>query len=71
MDQNTVMEFLGRFVSDMGATGSAGGVVIGHRLGLYRSLAEGPATPTGSPTAPGATPGTSPSGCADRPPAGT
>jgi SAM-dependent methyltransferase len=45
MDQNTVMEFLGRFVSDMGATGSAGGVVIGHRLGLFRSLAEGPATP--------------------------
>lgn len=45
MDQNAVMEFLGRFVSDMGATGSAGGVVIGHRLGLYRSLAEGPATP--------------------------
>jgi ubiquinone/menaquinone biosynthesis C-methylase UbiE len=39
------MEFLGRFVTDMGATGSAGGVVIGHRLGLYRSLAEGPATP--------------------------
>jgi SAM-dependent methyltransferase len=45
MDQNTVMEFLGRFVTDMGATGSAGGVVIGHRLGLYRSLADGPATP--------------------------
>jgi ubiquinone/menaquinone biosynthesis C-methylase UbiE len=47
MDQNTVMDFLGRFVSDMGATGSAGSVVIGHRLGLYGSLAEGPATPDG------------------------
>jgi SAM-dependent methyltransferase len=45
MDQTTVMEFLARFVADMGATGSAGGVVIGHRLGLYPSLAEGPATP--------------------------
>jgi ubiquinone/menaquinone biosynthesis C-methylase UbiE len=45
MDQHAVMEFLGRFVSDMGATGSAGGVVIGHRLGLYPALAEGPATP--------------------------
>jgi ubiquinone/menaquinone biosynthesis C-methylase UbiE len=45
MNQDTVMEFLGRFVSDMGATGSAGGVVIGHRLGLYGSLAEEPATP--------------------------
>jgi 2-polyprenyl-3-methyl-5-hydroxy-6-metoxy-1,4-benzoquinol methylase len=45
MNQDTVMEFLGRFVSDMGATGSAGGVVIGHRLGLYGSLAEHPATP--------------------------
>ncbi|HYP44710.1 MAG TPA: class I SAM-dependent methyltransferase [Propionibacteriaceae bacterium] len=45
MDQTKVVEFLGRVVGDMGATGSAGGVVIGHRLGLYRSLAEGPATP--------------------------
>ncbi len=45
MDHNKVMEFLGQFVSDMGATGSAGQVAIGNRLGLYGSLAEGPATP--------------------------
>src|SRR3712207_3051511 len=29
----------------MGAVGSAGLTVIGHRLGLYRALAHGPATP--------------------------
>lgn len=45
MDHDKVTEFLGRFVADLGATESAGLVVIGHRLGLYRSLAEGPATP--------------------------
>jgi SAM-dependent methyltransferase len=45
MDPDKVMEFLGKFVADLGATGSAGAVVIGDRLGLYRSLAEGPATP--------------------------
>ena len=45
MDQSKVEAFLGQFVTDAGATGAAGLVVIGHRLGLYRSLAEGPATP--------------------------
>ncbi|GAA2273233.1 class I SAM-dependent methyltransferase [Nonomuraea roseoviolacea subsp. roseoviolacea] len=45
MDDDRVTEFLGRFVSDLGATEAAGCVVIGHRLGLYRALAEGPATP--------------------------
>ncbi|MBN6051828.1 methyltransferase domain-containing protein [Nonomuraea sp. RK-328] len=45
MDQDKVTEFLGRVVSDLGATEAAGSVVIGHRLGLYRALAEGPATP--------------------------
>lgn len=44
MDHDKVMEFLGRFTTDFGATGSAGLVVIGNRLGLYRALAEGPAT---------------------------
>jgi SAM-dependent methyltransferase len=35
-----------RFVADLGATGSAGNVVIGDKLGLYRALAEaGPLTP--------------------------
>ena len=45
MDQSRVEAFLGQFVTDLGATGAAGQVVIGHRLGLYGSLAEGPATP--------------------------
>ena len=44
VDQDRVMEFLGRFVGDLGATAAAGNVVVGHRLGLYRALAEGPAT---------------------------
>jgi 2-polyprenyl-3-methyl-5-hydroxy-6-metoxy-1,4-benzoquinol methylase len=45
MDHTKVAEFLGQFVTDMGATGSAGQVAIGHRLGLYPALAQGPATP--------------------------
>lgn len=45
MDHDKVGAFLGQVVVDFGATGSAGLVVVGHRLGLYRALAEGPATP--------------------------
>jgi hypothetical protein len=45
MDQDKLMEFLGRFVGDLGATMAAGGVVIGERLGLYRALAGKPQTP--------------------------
>ncbi|RZT84594.1 methyltransferase family protein [Pseudonocardia sediminis] len=45
VDQDKVMELLHRFVGDLGATVSAGGIVTGHRLGLFRALAEGPATP--------------------------
>ena len=45
MDQDKVAEFLGRAMTDMAATGGAGLVVIGHRLGLYSALAQGPATP--------------------------
>jgi 2-polyprenyl-3-methyl-5-hydroxy-6-metoxy-1,4-benzoquinol methylase len=45
MDHDKLMEFLGRFTADLGATGSAGLAVIGNRLGLYRALAQGPATP--------------------------
>jgi len=37
-------EFVGRFVTDLGATMAAGNVVIGHRLGLYQALASEPAT---------------------------
>jgi ubiquinone/menaquinone biosynthesis C-methylase UbiE len=45
VDQDRLNAFLGRFVTDLGATVAAGGIVIGHRLGLYRALATGPATP--------------------------
>ena len=45
VDEAKLMEFLGTFVGDLGATVAAGNVVVGHRLGLYRALAEGPATP--------------------------
>jgi ubiquinone/menaquinone biosynthesis C-methylase UbiE len=45
VDQDKLMAFIGRFAGDLGATMAAGSVVVGHRLGLYRALAEGPATP--------------------------
>ncbi len=45
VDVDKLEEFLDRFVADIGATFAAGSVVIGHRLGLYRALAEGAATP--------------------------
>jgi len=44
IDQDKLGELLGTFVADLGATIGAGNVVVGHRLGLYRSLADGPAT---------------------------
>ncbi|HTW21879.1 MAG TPA: class I SAM-dependent methyltransferase [Mycobacteriales bacterium] len=44
IDEAKLHEFLGRFVTDLGATAAAGNVVIGHRLGLYQELAAGPAT---------------------------
>src|SRR3954452_4396917 len=45
IDQDKLNEMLGRFVGDLGATVTAGGVVVGHNLGLYKALAQGPATP--------------------------
>jgi len=42
VDMDNLQEFLGRFVADLGATVSAGNIVIGHRLGLYKTLAAGP-----------------------------
>jgi hypothetical protein len=46
VDQELLDELLGRFVTDLGATISAGNVILGDRLGLYRALAEaGPLTP--------------------------
>jgi SAM-dependent methyltransferase len=40
INEDRLMDFLGRFVSDLGATAAAGNVVVGDRLGLYRALAE-------------------------------
>jgi hypothetical protein len=34
VDMNKLQEFLGRFVTDLGATFAAGNVVTGHHLGL-------------------------------------
>jgi len=44
IDQDKLGELLSTFVTDLGATIAAGNVVVGHRLGLYRSLADAPAT---------------------------
>jgi 2-polyprenyl-3-methyl-5-hydroxy-6-metoxy-1,4-benzoquinol methylase len=46
IDQDKLMEFLHRFVGDLGATIAAGNVVVGDRLGLYRALADGPLLPS-------------------------
>jgi ubiquinone/menaquinone biosynthesis C-methylase UbiE len=43
IDNDKLHEFIGRFVSDLGATMAAGNVVMGERLGLYKALAAGPA----------------------------
>jgi 2-polyprenyl-3-methyl-5-hydroxy-6-metoxy-1,4-benzoquinol methylase len=45
IDQDKLMDFLHRFVGDLGATMAAGNVLVGDRLGLYRALAEGPLQP--------------------------
>jgi SAM-dependent methyltransferase len=45
MDEQKFHDFLNRFVGDLGATVTAGGVVIGDQLGLYAALAQGPQTP--------------------------
>jgi ubiquinone/menaquinone biosynthesis C-methylase UbiE/transcriptional regulator with XRE-family HTH domain len=45
VDQDKLMEFVHRFVGDLGATMAAGSVVVGDRLGLYRALAEKPQRP--------------------------
>ena len=44
-DQDKLMDFLHRFVGDLGATMAAGNVLVGDRLGLYRVLAEHPMLP--------------------------
>ena len=42
VDQDALLEFIGRFVGDLGATTwQQGSVVVGHRLGLHSALAVG------------------------------
>ena len=45
VDQGKLMALIAQFAGDLGATMAAGSVVVGHRLGLYRALAEAPSTP--------------------------
>ncbi|MBE7189118.1 class I SAM-dependent methyltransferase [Jatrophihabitans endophyticus] len=45
MDDDRLMDFLHRFVGDLGATVAAGAVVVGDELGLYKALAAGPQQP--------------------------
>jgi ubiquinone/menaquinone biosynthesis C-methylase UbiE len=45
IDQDKLMDFLHKFVGDLGATMAAGNVVVGERLGLYRALADHPMQP--------------------------
>ncbi|MER7073608.1 class I SAM-dependent methyltransferase [Terrabacter sp. NPDC000476] len=44
LDMDKLGAFVNRFAGDLGATVAAGNVVVGHELGLYAALAEGPAT---------------------------
>ncbi len=44
LDMDKLNAFMGRFVGDLGAAMHAGTVVLGDKLGLYKALAEGPAT---------------------------
>jgi SAM-dependent methyltransferase len=43
INEDKLMEFVHRFVGDLGAAMAAGGVVVGDKLGLYQALAEEPA----------------------------
>jgi len=45
IDMNKLNSFIGQFVTDLGAAVHSGMVVIGEKLGLYKALAAGPATP--------------------------
>ena len=46
LDMNKLNAFVGQFVMDLGAAVHSGMVVIGEKLGLYRTLAEGPMSST-------------------------
>jgi SAM-dependent methyltransferase len=45
MDLEKLMAFMGKLVGDLGAMMSIGPMLIGEKLGLYKTLATGPMTP--------------------------
>src|SRR4051812_26134541 len=46
IDEGKLEQFMGQFVSDMGAAATAPLVLIGDKLGLYKAMADGaPLTP--------------------------
>ena len=45
LDEKKLHEFVGKAIGDLGAAISAALVVVGDKLGLYKALDEGPATP--------------------------
>jgi SAM-dependent methyltransferase len=45
VSEDRLMEFVHKFLGDLGATMAAGGVLLGDQLGLYRALAAGPQRP--------------------------
>ena len=44
LDESKLNEFMGKFVNDLGAVMHAATVVVGDKLGLYKALAEQPAS---------------------------
>ncbi len=53
IDMDVLMAFVGQVVGDLGATVSAGNVLLGERLGLYRALASRPSDARGLAAATG------------------
>jgi SAM-dependent methyltransferase len=41
MDENRLMEFMGKLVTDMGGAAIMANVILGEELGLYRAMADG------------------------------
>ena len=71
INDDKLMDFLHKFVGDLGATMAAGNVVIGHRLGLYKALAAGSGHRGRAGHATETCRATWTSGCGARRPAGT
>ena len=46
INETKLNDFMGKFVQDLGAVMHAATVVVGDKLGLYKALAQAPATAT-------------------------